>query len=497
MSLSPLTRVNFKLLGGWRMNALIAPGYMALIVLIAVAVYRNAAPRDHALVSRSFLTLVAAAQGLFVVFVATGGIRKAVLRDFQTGMIESHRLTPLSGLQLVFGYLTGPTSQALLLYGGGLLLGSGFAWMYGKAMGFPGVFVSGWYFSQLCLLTLALMIWTLSLLIALVTAGKANIVILLVILGMVGGWMAVAFVPGVTLLTGVMSGGVLLNMMGVTGIVSQDPAATVWAMVLQVAYAAVFIAAAARKIRAPDRAVFGIPLGLILVALTGVTLVVGWRLFGAFAWMFGASSTHAAQWVASTFTLLIVAMLAINAAAAHRFRRDRVAALTAQRVAPFLRLVDLLPVVLAVMATVVMLMMLPTEVRDRIRAYGRGVLVPPIVACAVVLWIDYMLSYLFLVRGWRMFVGLLIGWLVLRGVPLVIQGALAIAREILQQGGEMNWHVASYSPVGTLILAATDTPGRGGDPWYGLSVQVLTAVIVTIAAYRARRRLAPTRRASG
>jgi hypothetical protein len=223
MSFRALTSANFQLSGGWRQNVVIVGLYAVMTAALATLAYRTAKPADYGDVSAVCLSLITAIQGVVVLLIAPGAVRKAVLRDFQTGMIESHRLTPLSGLSLVLGYLTGPTAQAFLVYATGLLLGGMFAGAYGQSLGFAGVALSAWYGGQLCLLMLGLLVTALSLLAALASAGKANLMVLLLLFGVFGGWFVLPFVPGLALLAGVMSGGWLIGLFVRGGPMSQPP----------------------------------------------------------------------------------------------------------------------------------------------------------------------------------------------------------------------------------------------------------------------------------
>ncbi|MCK4341899.1 MAG: hypothetical protein KAY37_09280 [Phycisphaerae bacterium] len=487
MLLSPLTRVNFQLAGGWRQNMLIAGAYLALVVLISNVAYRSSEPGDRNTITTVLLTIITVVQGLIVLLLAPGAVRKAVLRDFQTGMIDSHRVTPLSGLNLVLGYLTGPTSQALLLYGVGLLLGGYFAGAYGQSLGFTGLMLSGWYFSQLCMLTLALLLSALVLLSALASDGKTNIMALLVIVGVLGGWFLLPFVPGLALLLGVMSAGLLIQMLGRTGPITSNSMVTAWAMVLQVALTLILLRAACRKIRAPDRALFSIRLGLILLTVMGVTLVLGWHFFSDIAGLFGPSYATSAQWFGSTTAFLLVALFPLAAVATERYRRGRVTALTTNRPPAMLDTVDLLPILLTIMTFAVMGLMLPVGLELRLHHERLTVALPLIAAVALSLWTDYACIYITLVRGKRMFWILVLSWATLKGVPLMVEGAAAVIAEMAGQGMEISWQFAGFSPIGTLIVVSEEQ-----NPWPGLAAQLVIAVLGTVLALRLRRKLLPT-----
>lgn len=480
MLLSPLTRVHFQLSGGWRHNALIVGVYVLLAFALSGLVYHNTPPDDHAEVSRTFLMIIGAVQCVLALLLAPMAVRKAVLRDFQSGMIESHRLTPLSGLNLVVGYLTGPAAQSLLLIATGSVVGGYFAGHYGYALGFAGTMIGGWYFSQFCLLTLALLVTMAVLLTALATAGKTSLVGLLVVVGVFGGWFFVALVPGLALLLGVMSAGLLLRIMGPPGPMGSDPAVLAWAVLLQIALSLVLIASACRKVRAPHEPAFNIPLGLLLLGVSGATLVAGWRFFGDFTWLFGSEHRAQAQWLGSTVTFVLVALFPLVAAADRRWRRDRTAALTSSPAAPIVPHPDLMPVLLTLLAAGLMLLMSPAPLVREGRPAAELAL---LLALALSFWTDYVWVYVAFARGMKVLGVLAVVWVGLKGVPLMIDGAFALVAEIMSDQGGIGWRFAGLSPIGTLIVVVIDK----GYVWAGLVVQFVIAVFSTVVALRVRR----------
>ncbi len=474
MSFRALTRAHFQLSGGWRQNLVILGAYFILVAVIAAFLYRTSKPAEHAMISAACLSFLSVIQGLLVLFVAPAAIRKAVLRDYQTGMIESHRLTPLSGLDLVLGYLTGPAAQSVLLYGAGLLAGGYFAVDYGAALGFINVVMGGWYFSQFCLLPLGLLVISLVLLTALTTAGKVDLTLVLVVVGLAGGWILVPLVPGLALLFDVMSAGWIIRLLARAGPPAGDPAVLGWAMLLQTALSLILLTAACRKVRAPDRPVFGTYLGLLLLTVTGVTLVIGMELFPGFRWLFHMHETPVWQWLASTVVFVLIAMFPLTAAAMERAHNDR----QGQTAASSRLGVDLLPLLLTLMAALVMYCMLPSTLdaqlsAERLRAAG-----PALLGVALSLWTDYLVVYWARGRGKSVFFVLIVDWAILKALPLAIAAAVLTASEMTYQPETPGWWIAGFSPIGTL-LAIT----RHESPWPGLVFQLLVAAATTAVVW--------------
>ena len=81
----------------------------------------------------------------------------------------------------------------------------------------------------------------------------------------------------------------------------------------QVAFGLVFLWAASRKVRSPERAMFGIGLGLLLAALWATTLIVGVAALPGDHWLVDEyGNITVAQLVASIGTLMLVALFPLT-----------------------------------------------------------------------------------------------------------------------------------------------------------------------------------------
>ena len=136
-------RVHYDLLGGKRRAGLVLLGY-AVAVSAGLYMFRRVLP-DTSLAdfSAGFVNFLIAAQGLVLVAGGSNAIYRAMLRDFDLRMLESHRLTPMSNVSVILGYATGPTLQMLFIAALNLLLGVLFcilgkkpliAWLGGNAL---------------------------------------------------------------------------------------------------------------------------------------------------------------------------------------------------------------------------------------------------------------------------------------------------------------------------------------------------------------------------
>jgi hypothetical protein len=494
MRANPLFWLHVRLSGSWRTNIPIVTGYAALVTVIAAITYRLNAPEDWGRVSAIWLGILTAAQGFFVLLLGLGAIRRAVQRDFQTGMIESHRLSPLSAFRIVAGYMSGPPVQAAWLFGTGLLLGTYFA--ADLARQFTPAVLTSWYALQLALLLLAFMLAALALLAALSTAGKANVIAVALVVAFLGGGIVVFVVPGLALLTGTLGGGILISGIfggGIPGL-GGDQRGVAVAAAAQVAFGVVFLLAACHKVRAPERAIFGMGLGLLLTLLWGTTLVLGEINMPPGHWL-QRDFEHwgTAQLVASTGAFMLVALFPLVGAAAARFHLDRAAAFGASGSPVRGRAALFMPFLLGVlaMATLALLYELKpggwsvdvsgAEDLDEVFTDWRRK-AAMLAALVIAFWVDFNCIYWAITRGWRVFPLVALTTLVWKVLPLVADlAATAVFREMGDPRNFVDMYFAGFSPVGTILLCLLN-----GDPWPGLLAQTLFVVGAAWLGWRTR-----------
>jgi hypothetical protein len=505
MSLNPLFWLHLRISGSPRTNVTIAVAFTAVVVLFAAISFYvagteaglRAAAQAYARVNAAWLVIMTVAQGVFLLLLAPSAIRRAVQRDFDSGMIESHRLSPMSNLRIVLGYMTGAPIQALMLSALSLVFGSYFATRYALSTGLGGtiglrVTLSGWYLAQGAMLVLAAMVGAVVLLSALATRGKGNVIGLLALIAIFGGWAVIAFVPGLALLTGVLSGGVLIELL-TTGTVSGEPVVILNAAVLQFVFCVIFLAAACGKLRAPDRPLFSLRLGLILLCVWGFTLVAGMHGAPKHAWLFSEWRHYGhAQLIASTMAFMLVGLFPLIAAAVNLFHHDRAAAFGERRETQWHVTPKLVPPVLALLTALCLFLMFrgldPEQLMSpTLREFGsRPTRVAILSAILFSFWIDFNWIYFLAAHGRRMLVNVLIMLVLLKGVPLGLDSLISyIGREL----AGLNWtgygYLSGLSPIGTLMLA----PNGGTPVWVGVAFQAGLAFAATGLGRRARHRL--------
>ena len=494
MTLNPIFWLHARINGRKRSMVLIPVIYAGVVILFATLSFRVAdAKRDYPQLYSTWLMFMTAAQGLFLLIVAPSLIRRSVQRDFDSGMMESHRLSPMSNLRIVLGYLTGAPMQALLLCGVSALLGSYFATQLGMLPGMGGriglgVTMLGWGTALASMLVLSAAVCAAVLLVAIATGGKTNVG-LLILVGVFGGWFAVLFVPGLALLTGVFSGGTVFNLL-TKPTATGNPAVIFSAAALQFVYFLIFVAACCGKLRHPERALLSLRLGTILLVTWGLTLVAGMAVVGSFSGMFPPLEDIGwAQVLASTAAFMLVALLPLIAAATDARAADTASAINRTRSgrATVLRLV---PFLLALTTVGCMLLMRLFVVRWLAKLppveLAAG-LIASLVASALFFWTAFCFCYSLAALSIRMRV-----W-----VPLVVGAQLAgplalesLARFVVHEMGNGHWpdagYLAAMSPIGTFWTASYGSLVACG---IGLVVQAAGAAIATVWARRIRRGL--------
>ncbi len=493
--ISPFHYLNLNISGRPAAQFGVVAAFVILVAIFAPISFANASPGTS--MDAIWLGIVSAAQAFFILLMAPNAIRKAVLRDYQTGMMESHRITPMSNAAIVYGYLTGPVMQVMMLYGVCLLMGGFFAARAGAAtLGTTsgaafGLLLPAWYVSQAFVLMLAILLWAISLLAAVASAGKANLMGVIVLIAVFGGWGVVFLVPGAALILGLLGVGSLFN-------VIQGRPITAWgsvvaAALLQVGIAGICLWATARKLRAPERSLFSFVQGVLLLGLWAIALVAGLRYADALRWIPSRSAdawgTHL-QVAASIIAFLAVALLTVAALVSECLRADVASrhgvgssAAAWMRATAGLALLSL--GALGVWLALVWVGFAGAS--DHFFGPYSPTVAPACVAvaCAAMLATSFGIMYWLLSRGRRLLLPLLLILGALNGVPVLADGLAAFQAELRAEGtgGDAMGGFSVFAPVGTFLLLAE--PPVTLIP--GLIVQCLLAVVFGGVALRARR----------
>lgn len=482
MRVNPFVWLHLRLTSGVRMT-LLTPLILAGVVLVAsTSTISSASQTDRPMVVRTWITLISLGQAVLLFILAPAGIRKAVLRDMQTGMIESHRIAPLSDLKITLGYLIGPAIQSLLLFAATLPFSLYF--LNELALGgLTAAMLVGWWAALACLLVAALMNAAAVLLNALSTGGKGNIVTAGVIGATMGGLFIIRIVPGLALVAGVMSGGEIYRALFPAGGGKSDPLMVLTTAILQFAVALVCIAAAARKVRAPRQPAFSLPLGGLFVIVTGAAMLIGLAAMSNFSWMFGNSSLRdrLTQVVASGAVFYLAGLIPVVTAA--RIKGDarqveKLVGATPRRVPAGLELVPALAALLTfgMLAWELFLASPAVGWPDYSQKLGPNLLI--VLALLASAWTDFQVCVAFALRGWSVARGLIYALVLFKAVPPLLDVVVWLFGDDDRRRAPVELYFAAGSPFG-LVSVAHQNFEVG---LVGFGVQLLFAALATLFA---------------
>ncbi len=479
-SINPLLWVQFRLAGGWRTALTFAIGYGALAGAIALVTFLGDLGMNAMSVAYGWLVVLTMLQTGLLVLIGTAAVRRAILNDFTSGMMDSHRLTPISGPSAMFGYLIGPNLGLLVIIGLNAIIGLPLC-----AVG--GYSPQDWLVGIVIELAFAWTLWSLAAVAAMATRGTANVVAYLGIGAFIGGWLVVTIVPGLGVLGLGVTAVFLSFLPGGGRLVSLDLAEVAAIMAGQMILAATFFWAGARKYHRPERRAFSIPAAMALLlecAVLGGAGIVLWRLY--YTLVRELPRTEVCTQVIATLTALaLLALLPVSAAVHARTTWERRRRLEPQRagrrpVSPILWAIACAGVIVIIVAAFTE--MLANIDVSTLSAYGRGRRIPRswmtfaptprhawwisfailavgLIGPALVLWPPYRrkASGAVIVAAWLVLV-----WVVPPLADLVIN-----TQFVQEPDMRVTW-LTGCSPIGALVLLWR-VPGVSLIP--GLAVQ--------------------------
>lgn len=313
---TPLWTLHYNLLGGHRRTL----QFCTIYIMTAVAIWslfrhslRDIPPAEFA---DGALRFLAAVQLALLILGGCGALHRAMLRDYESKMIESHRLTPLSNVTVILGYLFGPTIQMLSFFTINVFVGLALCAIAGAA---PDLWILGNVLALLC----AVMVWTLAVFFGIRLAKPTNPIAIVAI----GSSLAAPMwgVPGLGLFSGVYVGFTAYSAM--TGSLTFTPAAVSGIIFATLVLTVFWLLAGAARYRRPD-----LP---ALAGVRGLTLLSLWLVFA-----FGGQAALMAQqasripalrtpeeivlpWIALLIASILLALPAVSGSVACAFHRVR------------------------------------------------------------------------------------------------------------------------------------------------------------------------------
>ena len=309
-----LWSVQYQLLGGHRRMIAVAVVYAIVVMAGAYGVRRVCAGEPISTVAAGIINGLCFIQFLIVVPGSCNAVYKATLRDYESRMIESHRLTPMAGLSVALGYLVGSTLQVQVLFLINCALGVALSVL-------GGLPVNLWLYGNAVLLSGAVMYCAMFVFAGMRPAKPFNPATALLGIALLSFPLMV--IPGGGLMLGVYS--VLLPMWIVTGRTVVPTSALIVVVVVNVILACFWLSAAAAKYRRPDLPALNGFRGLMLLLVWLIVGVGGLLVFQSLAATnmmnldeHGGGDFVRFQWIATMVGSLIVAAVAVSGAASCR-----------------------------------------------------------------------------------------------------------------------------------------------------------------------------------
>jgi len=312
----PIGWAQVRLSGGWKRLAMATGSYALVSLVVHVLIYRLVREEvtlpNFANAALNVNLMISAA---FIFFVGTGAIKKAILRDFTSEMISSHRRTNMSGATACMGYLTGPLAQAMMVTFVNWLICTILAMLGTTPMGRSPIGMIGMF---AVMLVMGLSWWTFAVLVGLCTRGKVSVAPLIVGVFIATNAKFIYIVPGLAMLFGSTAASELLE---------QSSLATVawwlvFSIIAQLSFTLIFFIASARKYHHDDVAAFDPLLAMALAALSGLVGGVGlrfWRPRGTFLQEITTVIDEPSNWLfLTTMLLTLVLIMPVASTAFHR-----------------------------------------------------------------------------------------------------------------------------------------------------------------------------------
>ncbi|MBX3394712.1 MAG: hypothetical protein KF841_05050 [Phycisphaerae bacterium] len=481
---NPIGWVQIRLAGGINRVLAMCGIYAGAMLALNIFIYRSSADyRSLSQFAAGSLILTLGISGVLLVLVGSGVINKAILRDYTSDMITSHRCSAMSGYTAVLGYLTGPTLSiqcfTLVNIIACMILArlAGLQW-YAPILIF-GAFACG-----------AAVTWTASVLSALSYRGKVAIagivtpIAVILIVPPLQEMMAAH--PGFSLLTNLQLVSRLASAAGST-LSPDDGMLVVVSMLFQLAMALTFFIGASRRYLRDDVPAFTPTLALGFVALCTLACAAGMRMSQPsqpriVSPEFAETST---QLLASIASLALVAVLPVSNAAWRSVAWNR-----RKRKDPNFK--DRRPRGMweaAIASALVVFGVLGLVAPRQVIAGFDGNLhwpIPDAIALVIASFLLFMLAAGGLMRiaychlrsaGWLTAIFVVVLW----AFPLLAEMFVQLANEFSED--DPATFLFGISPLGTWIILIKDF---NGPVWPGLAIQAGLAACLQLFARRSR-----------
>ncbi|HPD32025.1 MAG TPA: hypothetical protein PLL20_18700, partial [Phycisphaerae bacterium] len=187
-----LSWAHYKIRGGGRNIALTVAAYVILAATVILLALRSS-PSDRAWSLDRCTDVLIVLQAVTLVLVGGNAVRNSIRKDLTSGMIQSHRLMPVSGPQAVTGYIVGSTSQAIAIAVANLIIG-----LFTTAGGSGSQL--DWLMDNAALGAFAVLAWSAIALLSFLTPAATGLLVMFIIFAIATGGLIVSLLPALTVL---------------------------------------------------------------------------------------------------------------------------------------------------------------------------------------------------------------------------------------------------------------------------------------------------------
>ena len=268
-------KLHYYLTGGRGAYLLMLWGLPLLIASLAYLTFSLADEAQYGNICGIWLIVITGGQGLLILAVAPGTLRKAIERDFVTGMIDSHRIMPRSNYALALSYITTPPVQLFALFALLFPAGVAFAYAIDDFFQLGTTVLMGWLFVQLNLISTCIMLCALVTSMTLAGEGKSNI-LGLIMFGLIGSFFLMFLIPGLSMISGFLNMSLISSLL-TSRTIKLDPTQAFTALASQLGFTIIFFLAAARRVRVSIWPMYSVGLGLMLVLLLATVMAISFN----------------------------------------------------------------------------------------------------------------------------------------------------------------------------------------------------------------------------
>ncbi len=473
---------HYKVRGGTKNIGMTTGAYAVIVVVIILLSMRIDPQRQkRAWVLSTCTDILGVVQGGALLLVGGNAVRNAIRKDLASGMIQSHRLMPISGADGVAGYLLGSTSQAVSIAAVNVIIGLFTTLGAGDSAG-------DWLLTNVTLAAFAIFAWTAIALLSFLTQAAMGLLIIAIILGFATGGTMALLLPGLTVLLAPV-----LTALPVVGGFSRAIDLEI-SIPAQAAVAVFCFAGATRKFHRDDVLAFSPLLGLALVCLWATLTWLGIASMDALFSGPAAGGLRsrdavppAIQVVASTLMGVLIGILPVMSSAwlsaeYHRRRLLRDAALGSRPLSP-----NFMVVAATLVLSAIPLVLAVREMK--IRDSGWTPEMSRTMACVAatiglnLLTIGYLMRILYRVSNKSAVLVILLGfasWLGPLGLDFLRWGATG-----MQAKDDVFTGISACSPVGLMILIYGEFKAGVG---VGLIVQAVGAAVFAVLFHTTQKR---------